>query len=284
MTTAEDFENYLQAKIVLNQLACQFYKNDISEYRARQLGICYTNDDIFNSLGNVACVFHRYTPEGLYIWNKLGITKPILLMRDMWEYRRKKAIKARDKDYRKEYLEIKLACLNMVEEYYKSETTIESTNKTNLKYNVDIDLSDGIIEGYYHNHESAGEAAWNLLGIEDDFISLSELDKIKNQLISEMLIKSKIIKSHDDIKENEYSSKTIDELNELKNRYLNNINELNQEVENTQSALNGEMLNYNTVQGFVEDISKAKRRLAYFEEEVEKIKEEINQRKVKILN
>ena len=51
MTTTDDYELYLQAKIVLNQLACQFYKYDISEYRAREINLNYSSEDIFNSLG-----------------------------------------------------------------------------------------------------------------------------------------------------------------------------------------------------------------------------------------
>lgn len=180
------FEEYKHAKIVLNQLMCQFYSYDISKEEAENFNIKYTEDDIFNSLGNVSCAFHKYNPEAMYIWDKLGITEPIVLMRKMWNNRINFEIKDETKDYYKEYLELKIVALHIVCRYYKATMSKENADKYKIEYDPDYDLDDDVILGCNHLFESAGENAWDLFDFDESFIALSKFDKLIEEISDEL--------------------------------------------------------------------------------------------------
>lgn len=182
------FDDYIKAMYVLNKLVCQFYSYDINQEEAKNLEINYTDDDIFNSLNNVSCVFHRYNPEGMYIWNKLAIDKPIVLTSEMWSYCKNYInIKNQKDDYYKDFLQLKLIIIGLCKRYYSCSISKEDADKNGIIYDEDIDEYNGNIECCYHYFESAGENAWSLLGFDDHMVAISRFDSIENDLIDKLL-------------------------------------------------------------------------------------------------
>ena len=186
MENEKYFNEYLKAKLVLNKLICQFYEYSVTQEQADKLEIKYTEKDIFNSLNNVSCVFHRYEPEGVYIWNKLQIEKPIILLSEMWKTQNLCERYNETKNYYKEFLELKLIDLYLSEKYYEFSISKEEADELGIIY-CGIDNYDGKIQGCDHLFESAGENAWELFGFEEHFIPYSEFRKLRKELINELL-------------------------------------------------------------------------------------------------
>ena len=185
----EYFEKYKKAKFVLCKLVCQFYDCDINQGIAKKYNIEFTEKDIFNQQNKVTCVSHGYNPEGLYIWNKLGITEPLLTLRHMWEIMYAVEYELYDKniDYHRESVEYKLIDLYLIEKYYKSSMSLTDAINNKVVYNKDIDVSDRSITGCYHLAESAGEEAWNLFKFDSDFVATSRIETLK-QILKEQLL------------------------------------------------------------------------------------------------
>ena len=191
-----DFKEYKFAKVALCKLICQFYDYYLPKEEAKKLGINYEDNEIFNSYDKVNCVYHRYYPEGLYIWDKLGIDKPIITMMEMWKVENNvaKELYKEDIDYAKEATELKLIDLYMITDYYKSYLDRKFADEQKIEYDENLDEIDGRIEGSDHLFESAGEYAWNLLGFERNFIPLSELLEVEKDLQKQLLTKRKVLK------------------------------------------------------------------------------------------
>ena len=189
----EYFDEYKYSKYVLCKLVCQFYDYDLTQDKANELMIKYSDDDILNSLNYVSCVYHRYDPEGLYIWEILEIDKPIITLRQMWDITKSLSSEQYDekKDYHFESAKLKLIDLYLVQKYYKKYIDIKDANECKIDYNYDLDEINGQIEGYDHLFESAGEDAWNLFGFEKNFIPYSKVNKIEKELQEELLCKDK---------------------------------------------------------------------------------------------
>ena len=182
----------------MGKLVCQFYDYNLRKDKADKLSINYSDDDIFNTLNNVSCVYHRYSPEGLYIWDILGIDKPVITLRQMWEVidSLKNERFDNSKDYQTELNKMKLINLYLIQEYYKKYIDIKDADELKIEYDYDLDEINGQIEGYDHLFESAGEHAWNLFGFEKNFVPYSKVLELEVELQNELLFKgkSKILK------------------------------------------------------------------------------------------
>lgn len=187
MNKRDYFDDYKKAKLVLNKLICQFYDYSLKKDKANELGINYTEDDILNSYNEISCVFHRYTPEGIYAWYKLGIKEPIILLNDMWKLQRIKEKRLKNIDYYNEYLELKLIDLYLVEKYYERSIPIDDAKKIGIDYYYCFDEYDGLIEGYDHLFESAGEEAWDLFDLKNSFVPRSKIYELEKELTNEKL-------------------------------------------------------------------------------------------------
>ena len=110
------FDEYMQVKLILNQLICEIYKYSITKEEADDFDIKYTDDDEVNSNGELVCVFHRYNPEAMLLWNRLGINNSIVLIREMLDLRKEEKVK--NKNYYKDYLELKLIDKYLIEGCY----------------------------------------------------------------------------------------------------------------------------------------------------------------------
>lgn len=185
----EYFDEYKYSKFVLCKLVCQFYDYDLTQDKANELSIKYCDEDIFNSLNYVSCVYHRFSPEGLYIWKILEIDKPIITLRQMWEITKSLSNEQYDeqRDYHIESTKLKLIDLYLIKEYYKSHLDIKDADECKIEYDYISDEINGQIEGYDHLFESAGEHAWNLFGFEKNFVSYSKVLEIEKQLQEELL-------------------------------------------------------------------------------------------------
>ena len=95
------FYEYLYSKFVLCKLICQLYDYSLSRDEADKLGIEYGEQDIYTPSKEIRCVFHKYNPEALYIWKLLGIDKPIVTLKEMWD--KTKSIHIEPMDEEKDY-------------------------------------------------------------------------------------------------------------------------------------------------------------------------------------
>ena len=182
------FDEYRQAKVVLFKLICQFYSYKLKEEAAKKLNIEYGEDDVVNDLGYVKCAFHEFDPEGMYIWEALDLKNPIITMSELWELTRGVKDEKIDetRDYYKEYLELKIVDLYLVERYYKTSIDKKYLDDRKVEYD-DIDEYDGMVEGCSHIFESAGEAAWNLFGLDSEFVPLSKIYSLIKEVKCELL-------------------------------------------------------------------------------------------------
>ncbi len=182
------FMEYKKSKYTLFKLVCQFYNVSYSSKKCNDLGLEYTDRDKPNDLDSIHFVYHSYTPEGLYIWKVLGLSKPIYSIHEIWDLMdRIKDEKELNKDYERESYELKLLCLSEVKRFYKYEMSVEDAKKGNIEYDEDIDEFEGKIEGCDHIFEGAGESAWNLFGLEKNFEPMSKFYKIENEYENKIL-------------------------------------------------------------------------------------------------
>ena len=191
---------YLKSKKVLCKLALQIYDYKLKEEVAKNMNITFDDEDIYDYSNRLVCVFHHYNPEGMYIWHKLGISKPIITMKNMWELLSSIDDEVYDEkhNYYEELIEIKIAIIHIIKNYYKSSIEIEDANKYNIEYDELLDEDDGKIEGCDHMFEGAGEAAWNLLNFDKHFIAISKVEELECKLLDEALNKNKTKKLRKD--------------------------------------------------------------------------------------
>lgn len=183
------FEKYKEAKMVLLKLVCQFYDFPFSKEELDKLNIRYDKDSgVFNI---VHCIFHNYSPEGLYLWELLDLEKPIYSFSETYDLRDKVKNEQIDytRDYYIEYLKLCMINIYMVENYYHMDINKDTADYIDVKYDEVLDELDGKIECCHHHYESAGEAAWNLFNLDNPYISLSELNKIKDNIKEKVLTK-----------------------------------------------------------------------------------------------
>ena len=83
----------------------------------------------------------------------------------------------------KENLRLKLALASMVCQFYDWRITPEEAKE----YNVEFDEDDETVECYFHMFESAGEKAWDMLGLKNPIIGEREMWKLKDSLRDELL-------------------------------------------------------------------------------------------------
>ena len=188
-----DFKEYLYAKLVLSKLVCQFYDFELSEDKVKELGISYSEDDIFNSLNYVTFVYHNYKAEGLYLWKVLDLKKPIMPISEMWDFISNIAYEKYNEsiNYEEEATRLKLVVMHMIKKYYKYYMSIDDIKKNNITYDEDIDVLNSKVEGMDHMCEGAGESAWRLFGFEKNFVPLSQALNVQDKLQEKMLKKVK---------------------------------------------------------------------------------------------
>ena len=189
MNEIDYFSEYQQVKIAINKLICQFYDYRLDKEEAELLNIDYFDNSPVTSRGSLLCVYHRYEPEGLYLWEKLGIKEPIVLVDKLWDLRQMPEDKKEDIDYYRETLELKTIVAYMVNRYYSTEVDLEDFKKHNIEYfdEFDLDEETGKVSVCSHYFESAGESSFYVLGIEDSLIPLSSMYKIISDLEQELL-------------------------------------------------------------------------------------------------
>ena len=181
------FIEYKKAKLALLKLLCQFYDIRLNKEKTKKLNLNYNESDKPNDLDSIHFIYHYYDPEALYVWKKLEIKKDILPIHEVWDlmdklkYEEKKNI-----DYYRESLELKIICIYLTERNYKYSISEEEAIKNKIEYN-EMDEYNGKIEGCDHYFEGAGEAVWNLFGLEQSFIPLSKFNKIKDNLENKLL-------------------------------------------------------------------------------------------------
>lgn len=184
------FKKYKYSKLVLVGLINQFYDYDITKQQAEKLNIDYTDyDTMCDPFDRVNCVYHEYIPEGLYLWKILEIDTPIITRTQIMELEKTINFELFDekKDYYIESKKFNIINLYMIKKYYSYSITKEYADRNKIEYDYELDEYQGIIEGIYHLCESAGEDAWNLFGFEKDFIPMSKIDKMIDQLQEELI-------------------------------------------------------------------------------------------------
>ena len=77
-----------------------------------------------------------------------------------------------------ENIKLKMALLNMIEQFYEWKITIEEARKYNIKCNPENDY----VNCYFHLFESAGEKAWQLLGLKNPIVTVEDLWKLEKEL------------------------------------------------------------------------------------------------------
>lgn len=87
-------------------------------------------------------------------------------------------------ELQKENLQLKIALISMVRQFYDYHIKLEEASK----YDISYDDEDEYIECYFHMFESAGERVWKMLGFENEIISETELcdmeEKLRNKLLN----------------------------------------------------------------------------------------------------
>lgn len=180
------FNKYLETKISFAMFIGQFYNTYISIDEAKKYNLEIIDDD--KLIDSIRVYYHFYTTQGQYLWDSLGIEKPIINRNELWNIRKNIKNESYDEniDYKRLYLKNLLTISHLVRKFYKQDLSIEDAKRNNIEYN-DFDEIDGKVKTYHHIFESAGENAWNILGIEEDIITDSFLynydKKIEEQLL-----------------------------------------------------------------------------------------------------
>jgi len=187
------FYEYLYSKYVLCKFVCQFYDYNLSKEEADKLGIKYDENDIYNPLDELRCVFHRYIPEGMYIWNELGIDKPIITLKEMFDRTKNVHTESinEEMDYYLASRKLKMIDLSIFERNYGSKIERKKADECNIEYDEAIDEDNGYIIGYEHLFESAGEHFFSLFGFEENFVPYSKIEKIEKELLNQLMEESK---------------------------------------------------------------------------------------------
>ena len=181
------FNEYKKSKFTLLKLLCQFYDIRYTKKEAEELGLNFDDRDKPNDLDSIHFIYHSYTPDGLYIWKKLGLKKPIYSIHEIWNIMDElKKEEKKNIDYYRESLILKLTCLNIVMKFYKCSINIDSAKKNKIRYNS-VDKYDDMIEGCDHYFEGAGEAVWNLFRIKGNFKPMSTFKKIEERYQNKLL-------------------------------------------------------------------------------------------------
>lgn len=77
-----------------------------------------------------------------------------------------------------ENIKLKMALLNMIEQFYEWKITIEEARKYNIKCNPENDY----VNCYFHLFESAGEKAWQLLGLKKSNCNCRRFVEIRKRI------------------------------------------------------------------------------------------------------
>ena len=180
------FYKYLNTKISFSKFISQFYDYLLPIKKADKLKIEYNEKD--KEFGFTTCYFHNYSIEGEYLWNLLNIEKPIITLDELYEIRKNIKQEKYDNniDYELSYLKNLLKISYMVKRYYNTKIEIAKADIMNIKYDLDYDEFDGLLDAYYHICESCGEYAWNLLDIEQDVITSSQMFEKQQQLLEKI--------------------------------------------------------------------------------------------------
>ena len=182
------FIKYKKAKLALLKIVCQFYSIKLTKKEIEELNLNCNQCDKTDDFDCVDLIYHGYTPEGLYIWEKLGFKKPIYNLYEAWDLMDKIRYEKEDNiNYYRESLELELICINVVKRNYKYSIDIEDAKKNKIEYDEDIDEFNGKIEGCDHYFEGAGETVWNLFDLEDPFVPMSKFYKIEKDLENKIL-------------------------------------------------------------------------------------------------
>jgi hypothetical protein len=84
---------------------------------------------------------------------------------------------------REENLRLKLALASMVQQFYDWRIKPEEASN----YNIDYDPDDEYVNCYFHMFESAGERAWNMLGLKEPIVSETTMWDLTEKLRDELL-------------------------------------------------------------------------------------------------
>ena len=189
-----DFDKYKKSKKVIANMIEQFYTTYISLEEADKLGIKYNNDDIVNNY--IVCVANNHLPEGYYIWSLLKIDDSIITYHELYKIMESIKNEQYDKytDYNRIYLNNCMLIIDMIKKYYSYSLIINGNLKYDIEYDEYLDVADGKIATCFHQFESAGESAWQLLNIKQPVIAMSKINEIENNVHNKLLDKAKRLK------------------------------------------------------------------------------------------
>lgn len=86
-------------------------------------------------------------------------------------------------ELREENLRLKIALAHMIQQFYDWRIEPEEASK----YNIEYDPDDEYVTCYFHMFESAGERAWNMLGLEEPIISETKMWDLTKKFREELL-------------------------------------------------------------------------------------------------
>ncbi len=180
------FIEYKLAKLTLAKMAANFYDHELSLEEAKIYGINYNK---FNyKKKNISCCFHRYEPSGEYIWNALGIEKPIITYDELLEISNViRSEKAEDKNYEEEFLRMSICINSMVMKFYGCKMEKSVAKELKVKYDKDFDLCEGMVDTYDNLQESTGQDAWRVLGYENQIVASSVVESKHTELTEKLL-------------------------------------------------------------------------------------------------
>ena len=180
------FIEYKLAKLTLAKMAANFYDHELSVEEAKIYGINYNK---FNyKKKNISCCFHRDEPSGEYIWNVLGIEKPIITYDELLEISNViRSEKAEDKNYEEEFLRMSICINSMVMKFYGCKMGKSVAKELKVKYDKDFDLCEGMVDTYDNLQESTGMSAWQVLGYEDQIVASSVVESKHTELTEKLL-------------------------------------------------------------------------------------------------
>ena len=181
------FEKYKQAKLVLYHMIGQMYNYNITEKEASKLGIPYREDE--NTFNRIEVCYHYFDPLGERAWQLLELDNSMITYDELWDLEKnvKREKFDKNKNYAYKALKIELLLLYMILDYYSHEISKEEADNRNIKYDDVFDLDNDKVKVCDHYCETAGEQAWNLFNIENNYVANSYLEDMKNDIKNKLL-------------------------------------------------------------------------------------------------
>lgn len=190
-------ENYFysknkQAKTVLLDLFKRYYADIMTKEEADNYNLTYTEEDMCPICdGAIMGVFHMYEANGLYMWEKLGITTPKVSLSEFDQIKENYVNEEKNSEtyYRTEFLKTKLLIYGFIKSNCFTSMPLEEIVKNKIAFDIDMDY-DAIHDSVYvynNYNEEAGVNAFNLLGIENQVIPQSRFCEMVSKERYELL-------------------------------------------------------------------------------------------------